>query len=110
MPSLKIRISSIIIRLESSLSSDSSSNCGKIARNPFNARISQRKERQTDQRPMIVRPGSQWDAGNSAIGRQVKWLDPVIKAETKCQRQSSGGSLPLPVYSPFSSATGWLRI
>ncbi len=69
MPSLKIRISSIIIRLESSLSSDSSSNCGKIARNPFNARISQRKERQTDQRPMIVRPGSQWDAGNSAIGR-----------------------------------------
>jgi len=39
MPSLKIRISSIIIRLESSLSSDSSSDCGKNTRNPVNARI-----------------------------------------------------------------------
>ncbi len=58
VPSLKITISFIIIRLESALSSDSSSNCGKNARNPFNARIWQRKERQTDQRPMMVRPGS----------------------------------------------------
>ena len=56
---------------------------GKNARNSFNPRIWQRKERQTDQRPMIVRPGSQWDAGNSAIGRRGKVAGPCHKDRDK---------------------------